>query len=286
MPTRRTFLRNSAILAGGMLLPAELLAARKRSLLVLHTNDFHSRLEPFPADHPKYPGMGGIEQLKTLINEARAGRDDTLLLDSGDIFQGTPYFNRFGGVPELEWMNLAGYEACTLGNHDFDMGVDHLAAVLKDHARFAVVNCNYDLSDTPLKDIVKPYHVVKRGGIRVGVTGVGIDPAGLIPDHLCKGVVYRDPAKSLQPVVDHLRRRLRCKVVIVLSHLGFQYKDERISDLKLAPALRGVNLILGGHTHTFLDQSVAIEDAGNKLTKISQSGWAGLRLGKIEFKRF
>lgn len=284
MPTRRTFIRNSALLAGGLMLPSAVSAGRKRSLLVLHTNDFHSRLEPFPADHTQYSGQGGIEQLKTLIDQARLGREDTLLLDSGDIFQGTPYFNRFGGVPELEWMNLAGYEACTLGNHDFDMGIDHLAAVLKAHARFAVVNCNYDLSATPLKDIVKTSHVVKRGGLRVGITGVGINPAGLIPDHLCKGVVYRDPASSLQPVINRLRRLHRCHVVIVLSHLGLSYRDDRISDLKLAPALSGVDLILGGHTHSFMKEPVTVEDAGKHPTIILQSGWAGLRLGQVLFR--
>jgi 5'-nucleotidase len=286
MPTRRQFLRNSALLAGALMLPGSLLsAARRKRIVILHTNDFHSRLEPFAANHPKYPGQGGIEKLKTMIDEAAKDADDFLLLDCGDVFQGTAYFNTFGGVPEFEWMNRAGYTASTLGNHDFDMGIDHLAMMIEKYAKFTFVNCNYDLSNSPLKSLVKPYITTKKAGVKIGITGVGIQPEGLIPDHLCKGVVYRDPIHHVQKTVDLLRNKHHCQIVIVLSHLGYQYPTAQIDDCKLAAATQGINFIFGGHTHSFLESPVTIKNSAGKDVTVNQAGWAGLRLGKVVLER-
>jgi 5'-nucleotidase len=288
MPTRRQFLRNSAILAGGVLLtPDELWAARaEQSLMILHTNDFHSRLDSFPDNHPKYAGQGGIARLKTLMDEARSKNEHCLLLDCGDVFQGTPYFNRFGGVPEYKWMNMAGYEATTLGNHDFDMGMEHLAGLIRNHARFGFVNCNYGLENTPLNTLIQPRHLVKKGRLKIGITGVGVNPEGLIPADLCRGVVYKDPVKSVQEQVDFLRNKEKCDVVVVLSHLGFEYPGNQISDRKLAAETHGIDVILGGHTHTFLEAPLNAVNKKNSPVIVSQAGWAGLQLGhiKLSFK--
>lgn len=288
MPTRREFLRNSGLLAGGMLLAPDALFAKNKTqtLMILHTNDFHSRLESFPDNHPKYPGQGGIARLKTLIDEQRSNCDYSLLLDCGDVFQGTPYFNRFGGVPEYKWMNIAGYEATTLGNHDFDMGMEHLSGLIRNHAQFAVLNCNYDVAKTPLQGLIKPHLVVKKGRLKIGITGVGVNPEGLIPAHLCENLGYNDPVSSVQEQVDYLHKKLGCDKVIVLSHLGFEYPGNQISDKKLAAETHGIDLILGGHTHTFLEAPVLVNNKKGTEVIVNQAGWASLQLGmiRLEFK--
>lgn len=257
-------------------------AGYKRGIRILHTNDFHSHVDPFPANHPLHANMGGIENLRSLILDNRPLDESFLLLDCGDIFQGTPYFNLFGGVPEMIWMNHAGYHATTLGNHDFDNGVEKLAELLK-HANFPAVNCNYDFHETALNNMVKPYQIFKRSGIKIGITGVGIDLDGLVQAPLRKGVVYRDPVEWVQKTVDHLRKKEHCEMIIVLSHLGYQYPGNKIDDQKLAKATNGIDLILGGHTHTFLDEPVKFKNISGKEVIINQAGWAGLRLGKIDF---
>jgi len=286
MPTRRVFLRNSGLLAGGLLLAPDALFAKRevKKLMILHTNDFHSRLESFPDNHPKYPGQGGIARLKTLIEQQRSRGDYSLLLDCGDIFQGTPYFNRFGGVPEYKWMNMAGYEATTLGNHDFDMGMEHLSGLIQNHAQFAVVNCNYDVSKTPLQGLIKPHLVVKKGRLKIGITGVGVNPEGLIPAHLCENLGYNDPVSSVQEQAYYLQKKLGCDKVIVLSHLGFEYPGNQISDKKLAAETHGIDIILGGHTHTFLKAPEVIKNKKGKTVIVNQAGWAGLELGTIQLE--
>jgi 5'-nucleotidase len=220
------------------------------------------------------------------MDEARSKNEHCLLLDCGDVFQGTPYFNRFGGVPEYKWMNMAGYEATTLGNHDFDMGMEHLAGLIRNHARFGFVNCNYGLENTPLNTLIQPRHLVKKGRLKIGITGVGVNPEGLIPADLCRGVVYKDPVKSVQEQVDFLRNKEKCDVVVVLSHLGFEYPGNQISDRKLAAETHGIDVILGGHTHTFLEAPLNAVNKKNSPVIVSQAGWAGLQLGhiKLSFK--
>lgn len=286
MSTRREFLRNSGLLAGGMLLDPDALFAQceAQKLMILHTNDFHSRLESFPENHPKYPGQGGIARLKTLIEAQRNNGEYSLLLDCGDVFQGTPYFNRFGGVPEYKWMNMAGYEATTLGNHDFDLGMGHLADLIRNHAQFAFVNCNYDVSKTPLQGLIQPHLTVKKGRLKIGITGVGVNPEGLIPAHLCENLVYKDPVASVQEQVDFLKKRLHCDTVIVLSHLGFEYPGNQISDKKLAAETHGIDLILGGHTHTFIEAPVIVKNRKGSDVIVNQAGWAGLELGVIQLE--
>ena len=285
MSSRRKFLKQLAMTGAVLPVIPEVLgaAARAESVLVMHTNDFHSRIDPFPDKHPKFAGQGGIAKMSSLIGSMRREHKQSLLLDCGDIFQGTPYFNLFGGIAEIQWMNQAGYDACTLGNHDFDNGVEKLASVLG-HAQFPVVNCNYTVAGTALESIVKPWIVKQVGRKRIGITGVGINPEGLILDRLCKGIVYQDPVKAVQTAVDTLKSRERCDAVIVLSHLGFSYEGRQIDDKKLAAATHGIEAILGGHTHTFLEQAEALKNAHGKTVYVNQAGWAGLQLGRIEIQ--
>lgn len=282
--TRRAFLQQSLVLGAGLALPNWAVASakpHKAKLTLLHTNDFHSRLEPFPSNHKQWPNLGGIAGLGGSIIHERAQAEYHLLVDSGDVFQGTPYFNLYGGQPELEWMSQMGYAASTLGNHEFDNGIEHLISAHQRHAKFPLVNCNYTFSG---EAFFKPYTIVERGPIRIGLTGVGINPDGLISERSMPGLGYTDPVQPLQNTVNHLRESEHCHLVFVLSHLGFQYDSDKIDDHKLAARTHGIDAILGGHTHTFLDKPVQVKNAQNKTVIINQAGWAGLRLGKLEFE--
>jgi 5'-nucleotidase len=273
-------------LAGAML-PAipEVLgaAARAESVLVMHTNDFHSRMDPFPDKHPKFGGQGGIAKLSTLIHGVRQENKQTLLLDCGDIFQGTPYFNVFGGVAEIQWMNQAGYDAGTLGNHDFDNGIDGLLAQMP-NAKFDFVS-NYGFQNTVLDEHVKPYQIKYVDGIKIGIFGLGIELQGLVDKKNCKETVYNDPIESATDMARILKHENKCDLVICLSHIGYNYKEEpnKVCDLMLAKKTKDIDLIIGGHTHTFLDKPVIEKNLEGKEVLINQVGCYGLNLGRIDF---
>ena len=282
---RRSFIRKSAIVSMALFIPKFILSKPwyklKRKIKILHTNDFHSRIESFDLNHAKYPGMGGISRIKTLIDRER--NDETLLLDSGDIMQGTPYFNQFGGSMEIEWMNRAKFDASTLGNHDFDNGLESLASWIK-QANFDFVNCNYETKNTPLEGLLKPYVIKQINQRKVGIIGVGINPEGLIPKKKCEGIGYLDPVSKANDWAEHLKTQEKVDMVILLSHLGFSYKSAKIDDCKLAVRSKHIDLILGGHTHTFMDKPFSTKNVNNKPVVIHQVGWAGLRLGNLDFK--
>jgi len=249
-------------------------------LSILHTNDWHSRIDPFPANDPKYPGMGGAAKRAYLIKKIRKETNNVLLLDAGDIIQGTPYFNYYHGEPEIKLMNLMGYDAATMGNHDFDNGMEALARLMK-MADFPFVNCNYNLQGTPLEKHVKRSVVVKRQGVKVGITGIGINLKGFIPDEHHAGVTYMNPVDASNAEAYRLKHEKGCAFVVCLSHLGYSYPDAKVSDLVLAAESENIDLILGGHTHTFLEKpEIRVNKVGEKVV-VNQVGWAGLRLGHV-----
>jgi len=299
MLTRRNFLQQTALAAGSMLLSRSAMGAwgeseDVRKLTILHTNDTHSRLEPFPMDGGKNQGLGGVAARADLIHRIRgeanqtgmAGKseDDILLLDAGDIFQGTPYFNIYKGEPEIKAMTALGYDAATMGNHDFDAGMENFATQLR-HAKFPILVCNYDFTATPLEFKTQPYQIFKKGKMKIGVTGVGINPEGLIPGELAGNMKYLNPVQQLNQTANYLRRRKGCNMVICLSHLGFSYKDapHKICDLILARETENVDLIIGGHTHTFLDAPIVEKNRVGGDVIINQVGWAGILLGRLDF---
>lgn len=258
------------------------LARGRRHLTVLHTNDVHSYIDPFAADHPKYPGKGGVARRAALIESIRRENPNVLLVDAGDIFQGTPYFNYYGGELEFRLMSMMKYDAATLGNHDFDNGIEGFAAQLP-HAEFDFVSANYDFSKTILDGRVTPYRIFNKGGIKVGVFGIGIELAGLVNPKHYKETVYLNPVEVAQDTADALRRE-QCDLVICLSHLGFKYSDpNKISDVKLAGLTHGIDLIIGGHTHTFLDKPVTVKNSTEQDVLINQTGCYGVNLGRIDF---
>lgn len=288
MLNRKSFIRQTALSAGALLAGPGLAEAAEyfatERLTILHTNDTHSRLEPFPMDGGRNQGMGGIAARAALISRLREENEHVLLLDAGDIFQGTPYFNLFKGEPEIKAMTALGYDATTIGNHDFDAGMENLATQLTSHARFPMLVCNYDFSGTPMENKTRPYMVIKKGRLRVGIFGVGIEGRGLIPDNLFGATRYLDPVQQANETADRLKRRENCDLVICLSHLGNKYSDNKVSDEVLARETENIDLIIGGHTHTFLDNPLVYKNKNGNDTVVNQVGFAGIILGRLDFE--
>lgn len=284
---RRHFIQTisaGAVLTGAGAFPLKALAAADPELIkltILHTNDVHSRIEPFPMDGSKLQGLGGAARRSALINQIREQEKNILLLDAGDIFQGTPYFNVYGGELEMKLMTEMGYDAATIGNHDFDAGMDGLYKQLPS-AKFPLLNCNYDFSDTVLKSSVIPYQIFKKGPLKIGVLGVGIELEGLVAKAMYGDTQYLDPIAHANKNAAILKQDEKCDFVICLSHLGFKYNENKVSDITLAKSSRDIDLILGGHTHTFLDQPVVEKNANGKEVLINQVGWAGVVLGRLD----
>jgi len=256
----------------------------RKHITILHTNDVHSHIDPFPADHALYPGLGGLSRRAALISQIRSENPNTLLLDAGDIFQGTPYFNFYGGELEFRLMSKLRYDAATIGNHDFDNGIDGLLAQMP-HAGFQFLSANYDFSNTVMDGYVKPYTTFLLDGIRIGVFGLGIRLEGLVNKALFKETRYLDPMEMALDTARRLREQERCDLVICLSHLGYTYpeSDNRPGDLSLAAATEYIDLIIGGHTHTFLDQPEVKHNRKGQQVLVNQVGCYGLNLGRIDF---
>ena len=255
-----------------------------KKITILHTNDVHSHIDPFPKNDPLNPSGGGVIARANLINLIKKDNPHTLVLDAGDVFQGTPYFNFFGGELELKLMSKMGYNASTLGNHEFDNGMEKLSKVLK-HANFSFLNSNYTLKNTPLENKIKSHEIFNINGIKIGVFGLGIELEGLVEKKLYKGVKYLNPIEISKDISDDLKYNHNCDLIICLSHLGFSYsKDKNIMcDLILAKQTKNIDLIIGGHTHTFLDEPVKVKNLENKDVIINQVGCFGINLGKIDF---
>ena len=282
MKSRRDFIKKASLGALGFsFLPNELLAnADLIKLTILHTNDMHSHIQPFTNGRNK--GLGGMAQRATLIKRLRQENEHVLLLDAGDIFQGTPYFNMYGGELEFKLMSEMKYDAATIGNHDFDNGLDGIFKKLP-HAKFPFLCANYDFSDSLLSGQFEPYKVFKKGGIKIGVFGIGIELNGLVPKSLYGNTIYHDPIRKSNHYANYLKNELGCDLVICLSHLGFKYKGQKIDDINLAENTNNIDLIIGGHTHTFLNHPISKINTQKKEVLIAQVGWAGIKIGKIDY---
>ncbi len=255
----------------------------EKHITILHTNDVHSHLDPFPREHAAYPDMGGVARRASLIAQIREENPHTLLFDAGDIFQGTPYFNFYGGELEFRLMSKLKYDAATLGNHDFDNGIDGLLAQMP-YAKFDFLCANYDFSNTVMEGMTTPYKVFQVDGIKVGVFGLGIDLDGLVTKKLYKETRYLDPVEITTDTVRILKDEKGCDLVICLSHLGYDYRDrERASDVVIATRTQDIDLIIGGHTHTFLPEPVVYRNLMDLPVLVNQVGCYGINLGRIDF---
>ncbi|NCI49318.1 twin-arginine translocation signal domain-containing protein [Sediminibacterium roseum] len=284
---RRRFLKQ-ATLAGGAIAASSLLpfaagaaAAPERRLTILHTNDVHSRLDPFPMDGSRNQGLGGVAARASLIQEIRNEGGQVLLLDAGDIFQGTPYFNMYKGEPEMKAMKMMGYDAATIGNHDFDAGLENFTKQLA-NGGFPLVVCNYDFTGTPMEGRSQPYQVFQKGDLKIGVLGVGIELRGLVPENLYGRTVYSNPVEAANRNADILRKK-GCDMIICLSHLGDKYDDNRLSDEILAKETYDIDLIIGGHTHRFFEEPRKYTNRNGSDVLVNQVGWAGIQLGRLDY---
>lgn len=254
-----------------------LLAFPQKELVILHTNDTHSRIEPLPDTDRNFPGKGGVVRRATYIDQVRKENKNVLLFDAGDFLQGTPYFNLFKGEVEVKAMNLMGYDAVTLGNHEFDYGLEVLEQVAR-LAKFPIVSSNYDFSETHLDGLIKPYVILRRGGVKIGVIGINIQPYGLIASNNYKGVRYLDPIETANSMAELLRNKYKCDMVICISHLGHN------SDLNMAEFTKEIDIILGGHSHTFMKQPTIRKNIEDKDVLVFQTNGRGVYVGRIDVK--
>ncbi|NBW30440.1 MAG: bifunctional metallophosphatase/5'-nucleotidase [Flavobacteriales bacterium] len=282
---RRNFIQNIVLGTGTLLVSPSLFSQenlkRKKRLVILHTNDTHSTIEPFPSKHSKFPNMGGVSKRHTILQKIRSEEEHVLLLDSGDIFQGTPFFNTFNGELEMKLMSLLQYDAATMGNHDFDIGLEGFLNA-KQFAIFPFLCANYDFSETILAGHTKAYQIFHKAGIKIGVFGVGVALKGLVSEDKYGKTRYLDPISTANKIASELKSK-SCDLVICLSHLGFEYENKSInSDRKLAAETQNIDIILGGHTHTFFDKPLVLKNSKNKDVLINQVGWGGVYLGRID----
>lgn len=282
---RRRFIQHTALTAGGILtgLPSFSDPEITR-VTILHTNDVHSRLDPFPMDGSRNAGQGGVAARAALIQRIRSQEEHVLLLDAGDIFQGTPYFNVFKGEPDMKAMKMMGYDAAVMGNHDFDAGIENFADKLYRFGQFDILMCNYGFEDTPMANLYMPYKIFKKGKVRIGVTGLGIELKELVPDALYGKTIYQDPIVRANEVADQLRKKHHCDLVICISHLGDRYSDGKVSDEVLAKECYDIDIILGGHTHRFFDRPREYTNKSGKKVIVNQVGWGGLLVGRLDLE--
>lgn len=249
-------------------------AQGNKQLIILQTSDVHSRVEPVNQKGDRNFNEGGFVRRAAFLDSFRKEHDDVLLFDCGDISQGTPYYNMFEGEVEVKLMNQMKYDAMTIGNHEFDFGLDNMARLFK-MADFPVVCANYDLNATVLKDIVKPYVILERNGLKVGVFGLGANPEGLIQANKCEGMIYKDPIEVSNEVASLLKSQ-GCDLVVCLSHLGI-HMDEQ-----LVAKTRNIDVILGGHSHTFMKGPKKYLNMDGKEVSLMHTGAKGVRVGRLD----
>ena len=253
------------------------------TLTILHTNDTHSQVEALE-EGKRDEFCGGYTRRMGLIAQERKADPNLLVFDAGDFCQGTPYFNFYHGRIEIDAMNRMGYDAVMLGNHEFDNGVDTLAAILQG-AQFPVVCANYDVKGSVLEGLVLPYTVIRRQNVRIGVFGIGIDPAGLIAERNFAPLQYLDPIATAQDVANTLKNKEKCDVIVCLSHQGTHPSAEgKLSDVELAQATRNIDIIIGAHTHKTLT-NVYIPNLDGDSVFLAQMGKSGARIGKIQVEK-
>lgn len=247
----------------------------QKNIVILHTNDSHSRIEPVSPTDNSAPNMGGVVRRASYIDQIRLNNENVLLFDSGDFLQGTPYFNLFKGKVEIEAMNLMRYDVATIGNHEFDYGLDVLEKVVR-KANFPFISSNYVFDGTQLNGLIKPYVIINKDGVKIGVLAVNIQPEGLIAEQLYKGIKFLQPYKIASDLATDLKVNKNCDIVICISHLGIG------NDLKLAKESRNIDIILGGHSHTFMKEPEFVENMDGKKVMVHQTNGRGVYVGKID----
>ena len=255
-------------------------AKKHKQLVVLHTNDTHSCILPLKQEltDTALAGRGGYLRRVNMIKEERQKHPDLLLIDSGDFSQGSSYYTMFKGDVEIGLMNQMGYDAATIGNHEFDFGLGNMARLFR-MANFPIVCSNYDFTGSELEGIVKPYIVLRRQGLRIGIFAVAPKLQGLVSAKNYEPLVYLDPAETAQKMVDQLRQQEKCELVICISHLGWEVSD--YPDERMIEKTSGIDLVLGGHTHTYFDQLKYANNRDGRPVPVDQNGKHGAFVGKL-----
>lgn len=248
----------------------------QEKLVILHTSDMHSRVEPVNRTDDRDFDKGGLVRRATFLNEFRKSVPGALLFDSGDFSQGTPYYNMFQGEVEVNLMNEMKYDAMTIGNHEFDFGLENMARLFK-LAKFPVVCANYDFEATVLKGLVKPYTIIERDGVKIGVLGLGYPLEGMVQANKCEGVIFKDPVETANEVAALLKEKEKCDVVICLSHLGVG-----VDKKELIPNTRNIDIVLGGHSHTFMKNPAIFFNKDGKGVTLMHSGARGVCVGRMD----
>lgn len=285
---RRNFIKTTILAGGALNLPSISFASQilksDKKVTILHTNDQHSRIDPFPPTYAHSSNKGGFARRATLIEAIRQEEPQVLLLDSGDVFQGTPYFNFFGGELEFKLMSKMGYEASTMGNHEFDNGLEGFKKQLP-HAQFDFLCSNYDFTNTILEGLTKDYKIINKGGIKIGIFGIGVELEGLVEKKNYLETIYLDPIEIAQDRAYMLKKEKKCDLVICLSHIGYKYPNfpNKVCDVQLCQQTSHIDLVLGGHTHTFFKEPEKYINKEGKEVLLNQVGWAGLLLGRIDY---
>lgn len=252
------------------------------TITILHTNDIHTHIEPFEGSNPRYAGNGGLARISALAKSIRQKNVNTLLFDGGDMFQGTPYFNYFKGELMLKLMSAAGYDAGTIGNHEFDNGLEGILESLP-NAEFPIINSNYDFSDTILAGKFPRWKIFRKSGIKIGVYGLGVELEGLVGKKQFGNTIYNDPLKVAAEMENFLKNERKCDLVVCLSHLGLRYSENKVSDVVLAGETSHTDLIIGGHTHSFLEEPLALKNKNGNPVIVNHAWWGGLMMGQIDF---
>lgn len=271
----------SLLLAAGLLSTAA--AQQTVKLNLLQTSDTHSRIEPLsPQAADENAGKGGVVRRASLVKNFRAEHPEALLFDCGDISQGTPYYNLFKGELEVQMMNLMQYDAMAIGNHEFDFGLENMARLFR-MATFPVVCANYDVAGTVLEGLVKPYVVLERAGLKIGVFGLGPRLEGLVASANCEGITFNNPFETAQQTADLLKEQLQCDLVVCLSHLGYSNEDPNgFDDLRLIARTRNIDVVLGGHSHTFMEKPQLLGNADGREIPLLHTGKNGVYVGRME----
>ena len=254
--------------------------AQKKQLVILHTNDTHSCIMPLNPNlaDTALAGRGGFLRRMALIEDERAKTPGLLLIDSGDFSQGSPYYNFYKGEVEVELMNRMGYDVATIGNHEFDFGLENMARIFR-MAKFPIVCANYDFTGTSVEGLVKPYTIIKRNGLKIGLFGLSPQPKGLVDTTKFVGVKYLDPVETARRMAALLKTKKRCDVIICVSHLGWE--DEELTDQMLVPATRDIDIVLGGHSHTYMKTLQYVKNVDGKDVPVDQNGKHGIWIGRI-----
>ncbi len=260
-----------------LILCLSLSVSAQKKVVILHTNDTHSHLEPLPMSDKSNPGQGGVVNRKAIIDSVRIAEQNVLLIDAGDFVQGTPYFNMFKGRAEVDAMNLMKYDLTVIGNHEFDYGLDTMKMIFE-RLDFPILCCNYDFSRTVLKDIVKPYVILNRFDLKIGIIGVGVDPEGLVQRDKYLDMTFSPIIESVNRYAEMLKKKEKCDLIICVSHAGYG------TDKVIAEKSEYLDIIIGGHSHTFMKEPDMLKNILGKAVLVYQTGKYGVNVGKIEIE--